>query len=239
MESPLEVGPSWKQGPGGPDRSPEQSFSTTLEIGGQFVVSHSDSVVALDTWATTALVCFRWPVNHNLFLQKLGLQKVLPYSAAARFKYGDGRVCEVKNAAGINVGVAGRRGAPRASAPDADIPALSHKGALETLGGRRDFERDISTIRKHGVRAPLRVNEMGYSVLCVVKFSNGPPCPEYRLEDCICHSWRAGFLVLFPLKSFRPVRQWPREMRRMIVSRTPRRLLRNCMLSGGMPQPAS
>ena len=53
----------------------------------------------------------------------------------ACFKFGDGRVYEVKHAADIEIGIAGRRGAFAALVLEADIPALPRKGALEALRG--------------------------------------------------------------------------------------------------------
>ena len=47
-------------GRGGADRRCEQSYSTTLEVGGQSVCVHDDSVVTLDTKATANLVCFEF-----------------------------------------------------------------------------------------------------------------------------------------------------------------------------------
>ena len=169
MESPLEVGPSWEQGPGGPERSLEQSFLRDLRDWWAICG------LALETGAAADLVCHKWIANHNLFLQKLGLPKMLSYSAAARFKFGDGRVGEVKRAADIEVGIPGCKGASAASVLDAEIPALLRKGALGAPGGHLDLERDISTIPKRSVRVPLRVNEMGHYVLSVVEFGKGPP----------------------------------------------------------------
>lgn len=88
MESPPEVRPSWKSGYERPERSQEQPFSTTLEIGGQFAVTQSDSVVALDTGAPANLVRFKWLGNRNSFLRKMGFQTVLPSSAMASFYLG-------------------------------------------------------------------------------------------------------------------------------------------------------
>ena len=85
----------------------------------------------------------------------------MPLPTTARSKFNDGRVGEVQHAADIKVGAAGCAGAFLAFALDADIPARLIKGALGALRGQLDFERDILAIRIHGVRVPLRVNEMG------------------------------------------------------------------------------
>ena len=50
------------------DSITENSFSTTIDLGGEFVVSRASSVVVLDTGATANLVCRAWLADHNLFL---------------------------------------------------------------------------------------------------------------------------------------------------------------------------
>ena len=89
-------------------------------------------MVALDTGATANLVCFKWLGNHNSFLRKIGHQNVMPYSTMARLKFGDGRVGELKHAADIKDGTAGRRAALAAFALEADIPAFLRKKASWT-----------------------------------------------------------------------------------------------------------
>ena len=175
MEAPLSVGSSRKPAPGGPDRSREQCFSTTLDIGGQFAASNSDSVAVLGAGATANLVRFKWLDNRIIFLQRQDFPKVMPYSTSARFKFGGGRATEVKHAADIKVGIAWGEGAFAGFVLDADIPALLRKGVLGSLGGQLDFERDILSIRTHGVNVPLNVNEMGRYVLSAVEFGKGPP----------------------------------------------------------------
>ena len=81
---------------------------------------------------------------------------------------------EARNAAGIKVGSAGRRGAFAIFAPGAGSQALLRKGALGVLVGQLDFARDVLTIRNHGVDIPLEVNEMGHYVRSVVTFRKGP-----------------------------------------------------------------
>ena len=72
MESPLHVQPPELGGSGKPDRPYEQSFSTTLEIGGQFVCARDDSVAVLDAVATANLVRSKSLDSHNSYLQKRG-----------------------------------------------------------------------------------------------------------------------------------------------------------------------
>ena len=70
--TPVEVGSPPKLAPAGPAPD-ENSFPATLELGGHFAATQSESVVALDTGATANLVCRKWLGNHNLFL---GIQGV-------------------------------------------------------------------------------------------------------------------------------------------------------------------
>ena len=108
----------------------------------------------------------------------MGFPEVAPYSTAARFKFGGGGVGEVRHAADIKIGIAGRRGPFTALVLEGDIPASLPKGDLEAPGGQLDFERDILTIQKHGVDNPLSVNEMGHSALSVVAYSREPSCVD-------------------------------------------------------------
>ena len=87
MQTPVEVGSPKKLAPVGPARSHENSFSTSLELGGQFAATQSDSVVALDTGATANLACRKWLVangywsdNRNLFLERKALPRQRPPS---------------------------------------------------------------------------------------------------------------------------------------------------------------
>ena len=102
------------------------------------------------------------------------MEKAVPYPSNARFKFGDGRIGEVKHAADIKVGIAGRKGAFTAFVLDADIPASLREGALEALGAQSDFEKDMLSLLRHGVRAPLRGNAMGHHIVSVVEFGRGP-----------------------------------------------------------------
>ena len=92
METPVDVGSPPKSAPVGPARSQKPSFSTTIDAGGHFSASQSESVVVLDTGATANLVCHKWLGNHNLFLERQGLEEAAPNPSNARFKFGDGRI---------------------------------------------------------------------------------------------------------------------------------------------------
>ena len=110
----------------------------------------------LDTGATATLVCFRRPQNHNRPLEKNGRQEVSTYPSSARFRSGVGRLGEVRHAAGIPVGIAGRKGKFTAFMPDPNIPALLLKGAMEAPGGQLDFPRDVLELRRQVVASHLR-----------------------------------------------------------------------------------
>ena len=131
----------------------------------------------------------------------------------------------------------------------ADIPAVLCKGALEALGGQLDFERDILTIRRHGVDIPLSVNGMGHYALSAVAFGTGPSCGDRRPNLAASNfewallekrpdlsagglhlsvgsaTWRSGCFVSFPPGIYRPVRQLLWEMRVAMTYQFPGRLL--------------
>ena len=81
------------------------------------------------------------------------------------FQVGDGRLGDLRCAADIPAGIAGNLGKITAFAPDADIPALSCKGASDDLGGQLDFFRKLSTLRKQGVDIPLEFYSSGHNVV--------------------------------------------------------------------------
>ena len=82
--------------------------------------------------------------------------------------------------ADIKVGCAGCKGAFTALVLDAESPAFLRMGALEALGGRLDFEKDVLFVMRRGVMAPLKVNEMRHYTLSVVAFSKGSTCSGRR-----------------------------------------------------------
>ena len=189
-ESPIEVGSPGNAALVGPARSRENSFSTILELGGQFAATQSESVVVLDTGLTANSVSYNWLGSLNLFLEEKGIAKAAPYPSPGRFKFGDGRAGEVKRAVDIMVGNTGREGAFAALALDAEIPTFLRKGALEALGDQLDFENDVLSPWRHGVRGPLNANEMGHYVLSVVEFSKGPPRSDRRpILAASCFEW--------------------------------------------------
>ena len=102
----------------------EPPFATTLDAGRLFLVSEEDSVLVLDSGFTANLVCFRWLEHRNRLLEEKGCQKASPDPSAARVRFGDGRLGEVRRAADILVGIAGKKGIFAAFASDAGAPAL-------------------------------------------------------------------------------------------------------------------
>ena len=160
-EWPLSIFPlgalsSNLDGDGETARKYEHSSSTTLEVGGRFVCMRDDSVAVSGAGATASAACVKWLEHHNSRLRQLGILKVSTYPTTARFKFGDGRVREVRYAADIKIGFAGRGGAFRAFALEPDIRALLREGASEALGGQLDFVRNVLGIRNHGVDIPLK-----------------------------------------------------------------------------------
>ena len=125
----------------------EQSFSTTLDVGCLFFVSDEDAAAVLGTGATANLALFRWHERHNRLLERKGRRKVSTYPSSTRFRFGGGRLGEVRHAADIPEGIAENKGKFTALAPDADIPALLRKGAMEAPGGQKDFSRDAARRR--------------------------------------------------------------------------------------------
>ena len=104
-------------------RGHEQFFSTTLDVGGLFLVADSECLVVLDTGAAANLGRFRWREQHNRVLKWWRYRKVSAYPSSAQFRFGDGRGDEVRHAADTLVGIPGSKGEFSAFALDADIPA--------------------------------------------------------------------------------------------------------------------
>ena len=95
--------------------------------------------------------------------------------ASAQFRFGSGRLGDVRHAAIIPVGTGGNKGKFTALSLEVDIPALSRRGALEPLGGQLDVSRDILTLRMRGLDIPLKVNRMGPYILSVAVSGMGRP----------------------------------------------------------------
>ena len=66
---------------------------------------------------------------------------VSPHPASARFRFGNGRLGDVRHTAVATVGNAGNKGDFTAFAPQADMAASLRKGASEAPRGHVDFAR--------------------------------------------------------------------------------------------------
>ena len=81
-------------------------------------------VVALETGAAANSVYFKWLENRNLLVGKQELPRISNHPGSARFEFGDGRFGEVRHAAEVTDGSAGRKGTLTALVLEADIIAL-------------------------------------------------------------------------------------------------------------------
>ena len=142
--------------PGDSENFREQAYATTLDVGGQFISMGADCRAVLDSGDTADITVSKCLGHHSKISQRRGVPRAEAYPARARFKladwamYGDGRLGDVRCAADFPLGIAGDRGKRSAFVLKTDIPALLRIGALEALGGRSDFHRNISTLRKQG-----------------------------------------------------------------------------------------
>ena len=93
-------------------------------------------VAVLVTRNTETLVRYGWLEPRNPISDRWGVQRPETCPACARFKSGDGCSVDVRCATDISAGIDGGRGKFAAFAPEADIPGLSRKGALEALEGQ-------------------------------------------------------------------------------------------------------
>ena len=107
-----------------------QSIATARNLGNRLLHMGEDSVVVSDIRAAANLERFRGLVNRNLLVEGRGSPRVSTFPGCARFKFGDGRLVDVRYAADISVGLADCNGAFAASALDAGGPTLLRKGAL-------------------------------------------------------------------------------------------------------------
>ena len=127
----MESGENTKDGNG----QREQSFSTTLEAGSQFICTRENSLVIPDAGATASRVCLRWLNHHNSMLGKVGLPRVSTFPAQVHYKFGGGWMGGVQFATYITVCTAGAMGNSAAFVLDAGIPAILRKEESGALGG--------------------------------------------------------------------------------------------------------
>ena len=96
----------------------------------------------MDTGATANPVCLSWLARLRRILERHGIPRVTAKPAQARFRLGDGRLGEGRQAY-IAAGVAGDKGVLTAFATEGGISALSRKGALEAPVGQLDCSRGL------------------------------------------------------------------------------------------------
>ena len=95
----------------------------------------ADTAVVLETGGAANCVCFMRLGRRISILERWGVRRTETYYARAHFEFGDSRLGEVRCAVEILAGTAGGRRKFTAFALEADIPALSRKGASEALVG--------------------------------------------------------------------------------------------------------
>ena len=128
------------------------------------------SKVILDTGASANLAGVSWLNNHDAILKALGRPQAKITLAFDSFRYGNGRVGDVHRAAIIPIAIVGHTGHFTAYVVDADIPALSGKEALETLGGHLNLCERVLTLESLGAGIPLEMSPAGHYLLNVVDF---------------------------------------------------------------------
>ena len=170
MGNPASACMEGYRNPKGSSGNCEQSISTTSEAGSQLLRMREGRVVISDTGATADLVCLRWLIHHNSRPEKMGRPPGATYPAKARFKFGGGRMGDVRHDADISAAIAGAKGNFTASVFDADIPLLLRQGALGALGEQLVFSRDTHTLGFRGLRIPPKANNMRRYILSVADF---------------------------------------------------------------------
>ena len=103
-----------------------------------------ESLAVLGTVAAAISACFGWLNPPAAMLERVGVPIAKPYPACARFKFGDGRMGDVRFTSETPAGIAGGRGKFTSLLLGADIPATPRKGALESLERYLDFRRSCS-----------------------------------------------------------------------------------------------
>ena len=101
-----------------------------MDLGELLLASRKDSAVASDTGAAANLVSFKWSAQQNRILERYGIPRAHTYFSRTRFRFGDGRLGDVRPAADIPVWIGSYKGARTAFAQDAGIPALFRKSAM-------------------------------------------------------------------------------------------------------------
>lgn len=112
-------------------------------------------MAVLDSGATANSARFKWLGSRASVLKEFGVPRAQAYPAGAKYKFGNGRLGEVRNATDIPVGIAGGRGKVTASLKDPGVLALLRKSALESLGAQLDipYYCDFGQV---GARRPVK-----------------------------------------------------------------------------------
>ena len=131
-------------------------------------------MVVSEPGATTDLARLRWLEHHTRLLERKGYPRVPTYPPSARFRFGDGRLGEVRHATDMSECTTRSKGKFAKFALYAEIPAFSRKGVSEAPGGQLGCPRNMLTLRKQGVNIPAKVGRMGHYVLRVIDFGERP-----------------------------------------------------------------
>ena len=110
METPVNAQSANQSAEDGKGPACEQSYRATLDRGSQFLFVEEASVAVLHTGAAANLACFRRLARRNRILDRKGPLRVSTCPACARIKFGIGRAGEVRRAADVPVGNAGKLG---------------------------------------------------------------------------------------------------------------------------------
>ena len=130
-------------------------------------------MAALETGAAAKLVSFSWLAHRNRILERFGIPGVTANPPQARFRFGDGRLGEVRHAADVPVGIAGNKGMFTAFELDGDVPALLRDGDLEALRVQWDFLRGSLNLRRQGEQITVGLDRARRYILSVVDFRRG------------------------------------------------------------------
>ena len=109
----------------------------------------------------------------------------------AQFKFGNGRMGEIRLVAHAPVGSAGCREKFATLLADADIRALLRKGAVGSLTGKLDFPHGCLHLRGRGAEVLLKANMARRDVLCVapIDFGNVRPAPRGATQPVSRSIW--------------------------------------------------
>ena len=128
MESPANVQADGSSLRADERRICEWSPPATLKSDGQCALMDAGRVAGSETGAAANLARVRRLGHRNEISEGKGFPRVTTYPASARFKFGDGRLGEVRCAADTPAGIAGSRCECAGFALEADIPGPLRRG---------------------------------------------------------------------------------------------------------------